>query len=131
MVRLLHTFLMFTGLAAAVSLRAADWQLVWADEFNTNGAPNPANWTYEHGFVRNHELQWYQPENAYCTNGLLVIEARRESRPNPLFATSSHDWRKSRPTIEVTSASLTTRGLHTFNQGKFELRARIDTRLGS
>jgi len=52
-----------------------DWKLVWHDEFDTNGPPDPANWNYEHGFVRNKELQWYQLENAFCTNGLLVIEA--------------------------------------------------------
>lgn len=43
---------------------AADYALVWADEFNQDGAPNPKNWTYEHGHVRNYEAQWYQPENA-------------------------------------------------------------------
>src|SRR4029453_1411666 len=54
------------------------YTLVWADEFNRDGAPDPANWTYERGFVRNRELQWYQPENARQANGFLVIEARRE-----------------------------------------------------
>ncbi len=108
-----------------------DWKLVWADEFNTNGAPDPANWNYEHGFVRNHEQQWYQEENAFCTNGLLVIEARREPKPNPIFSASSGDWKKSRAQIDYTSASLTTRKRHEFTYGKFEMRARIDTRPGS
>jgi len=108
-----------------------EWQLVWSDEFNTNGAPNPANWNFEHGFVRNHELQWYQPENAFCTNGLLVIEARTEHKPNPNYETNSSDWRRERPWIDCTSASLTSRRLHAFTYGKFEMRARIDTRLGS
>ena len=67
-------------------IRRNNWKLVWCDEFNTNGPPDPANWNYERGFVRNHELQWYQPENAFCTNGLLVIEARREHKPNPDFS---------------------------------------------
>jgi beta-glucanase (GH16 family) len=107
------------------------WKLVWHDEFSTNGPPNPADWNCEHGFVRNHELQWYQPENAVCTNGLLVIEARAEHRPNPDYAPGSTDWPTSREWIDCTSASLTTRGLHEFKYGKFEMRARIDTRLGS
>jgi beta-glucanase (GH16 family) len=110
---------------------AEDWKLVWADEFNTNGPPDPANWNYERGFVRNHELQWYQPENAFCTNGLLVIEARRERKPNPNYATNSPNWRESREWIEYTSASITTRRLREFKYGRFEMRARIDTRLGS
>jgi beta-glucanase (GH16 family) len=117
---------------AVVPLPAAEnWRLVWADEFNTNGAPNPANWNYERGFVRNHELQWYQPENAFCTNGLLVIEARREHRPNPKFSSHGGDWRTGREWIEYTSASLTSRRRQTFTYGKFEMRARIDTRPGS
>lgn len=109
------------------------YHLVWHDEFNQNGPPDPANWTYEHGFVRNQELQWYQPENAFCTNGLLVIEARREHKPNPGYSADNDtpDWRTSRAWIDYTSASLTTRHLHEFNYGKFEMRARIDTRLGS
>ena len=46
------------------------WTLVWADEFNDNGPPNPANWTFERGLVRNHEeAQWYQPQNAFCADG--------------------------------------------------------------
>jgi beta-glucanase (GH16 family) len=107
------------------------WQLVWHDEFNTDGAPDPANWHYERGFERNQELQWYQPENVFCTNGLLVIEARREHRPNPNYVPGSQSWRTSREWIDYTSASLTSRRLREFTYGKFELRARIDPRPGS
>ena len=107
------------------------YKLVWHDEFNTNGPPDPANWNYEHGFVRNNELQWYQPENAVCTNGLLVIEARREHKPNPNYSTNTTGWKNSRQWIEYTSASITSRRLREFKYGKFEMRARIDTRLGS
>src|SRR5471032_3125677 len=96
-----------------------NWKLVWSDEFNTNGAPNPANWNYERGFVRNNELQWYQPENAFCTNGQLVIEARREDhKPNPNFVTNSANWKTSREWIEYTSASLTSRRLREFTYGR-------------
>jgi beta-glucanase (GH16 family) len=122
------------GWPMAVSAEAAatnDWKLVWHDEFETNGPPNPANWNYERGFVRNNELQWYQPENAFCTNGLLVIEARREHKANPNFVTNSADWRRNRAWIDYTSASITSRRLQEFTYGKFEMRARIDTRLGS
>jgi beta-glucanase (GH16 family) len=111
--------------------RADDWKLVWADEFNTNGPPDPANWNYERGFVRNEELQWYQPENAWCTNGLLIIEARSEHKPNPNFVAGGDNWKTSREWIDYTSASLTSRHLQEFTYGKFEMRARIDTRSGS
>ena len=33
------------------------YHLVWQDEFNRAGRPNPKNWTYEHSFVRNEEFQ--------------------------------------------------------------------------
>ena len=109
----------------------ADWKLVWHDEFDTNGPPNPANWNYEHGFVRNHELQWYQPENVFCTNGLLIIEGRQEHKPNPRYDAGSQNWAASRQWIDYTSASLVSRHLQEFKYGRFEMRARIDTRMGS
>jgi beta-glucanase (GH16 family) len=108
----------------------AGYQLVWADEFDQNGRPNPQNWTYETGFVRNQELQWYQSENAWCENGVLIIEGRRERKLNPSFQSGSKDWVKSRQYGEYTSASLTTNGLHSWQYGRFEMRGRIDTRLG-
>ena len=58
---------------------STEYKLVWSDEFNKDGRPDPCNWTYEIGFVRNRELQWNQPENARCENGLLIIEGRREA----------------------------------------------------
>src|SRR5262249_10570705 len=87
-----------------------NYQLVWADEFNTDGAPDPTNWDYEQGFVRNEEAQWYQKDNAVCKGGLLVIEGRKEERPNPLYTVGSNDWRKKRPSIEYTSACVITKG---------------------
>lgn len=104
--------------------------LVWADEFDHEGPPDPAKWTFEHGFVRNQEMQWYQPENARCAGGLLVIEARRESRPNPNHQPEAKDWKRARPTIEYTSASVTTRDLHAWQYGRFEIRARAEMRSG-
>jgi len=106
------------------------YRLVWSDEFNTDGPPDPKNWDFEKGFVRNHEAQWYQPQNAWCSGGHLIIEARKESKPNPLFEAGSNDWRRRSPTIEYTSASLRTRGLHSWRYGHMEMRARIDVDAG-
>jgi beta-glucanase (GH16 family) len=108
----------------------AGYTLVWADEFNVDGRPDPKNWTYENGFVRNQEYQWYQPENAHVEGGRLIIEGRRERRPNPRYEAGSADWRRNREFAEYTSASLLTRGLHTWQYGYFEMRARIETRPG-
>ncbi|HEY5652808.1 MAG TPA: glycoside hydrolase family 16 protein [Pontiella sp.] len=112
------------------SVYADDYKLVWADEFNIDGAPNPENWTYEHGFVRNHEAQWYQPQNAICTNGMLIIEARKERVPNPYYDSSSRRWKNNRKFAEYTSSCLITKGLHSWKYGRFEMRARIDARPG-
>jgi beta-glucanase (GH16 family) len=110
--------------------RDQGYALVWADEFDRDGAPDSTKWTYELGFVRNQELQWYTSENARVANGLLVIEARRERRPNPQYDASASDWRRRREFAEYTSSSLLTRGLHSWQYGRFEMRARIDTRAG-
>ncbi len=106
------------------------YTLVWSDEFEREGAPDPTKWGFENGFARNRELQWYQAENARCEGGLLVIAARRESRPNPRHEAGSRDWRKARAKVEYTSASVTTRGLHSWLYGRIEVRARIDVRPG-
>jgi beta-glucanase (GH16 family) len=108
----------------------AGYTLVWADEFDVDGAPDAKKWTYEDGFVRNEELQWYQPQNARIEKGLLVIEGRRERKPNPVYEPGAIDWRSSREFAEYTSSSLMTRGLHTWQYGYFEMRGRIDTRAG-
>ena len=105
------------------------YELVWADEFDRDGEPDPKKWTYERGFVRNQELQWYRPENASISRGLLTIEARRERVPNPNFKPGSGDWRN-REFAEYSSASLMTKGLHQWRYGRFEMRGRIDTRPG-
>jgi len=106
------------------------YTLIWSDEFNKPGAPDSANWTYEKGFVRNNELQWYQPENARCENGFLIMEARHEQKPNPTYEAGSRDWRKSRPNISYTSTCLITRGLQAWQYGRFEMRGRIDIDAG-
>lgn len=105
---------------------AEGYKLVWADEFNENGAPDSTTWTYEHGFERNEELQWYQPQNAFCKDGLLVLEARRESKPNPQYVAGSTEWRKNRQNIEYTSASIKSIRKRTWKYGRFVMRGRID-----
>jgi beta-glucanase (GH16 family) len=106
------------------------YRLVWSDEFNKTGFPDTSNWNFEKGFVRNHELQWYQPENAFCENGMLVIEARKENKTNPQFEEGSNRWQRNRKIIDYSSACLLTRGKHSWLYGRFVMRARIDIRSG-
>lgn len=124
-------FTILFGLTLATgAAQAAEYTLAWADEFNKDGVPDRGNWTYEHGFVRNHELQWYQPENAFCSNGFLIIEGRRERKPNPNYKAGSRHWKTARKEAEYTSACLTTQGLQSWQYGRFEMRARLDTSAG-
>jgi beta-glucanase (GH16 family) len=106
------------------------YQLVWSDEFNKDGPPDRETWVFEKGFVRNKELQWYQEDNAFCRDGLLVIEARREQVANPRFMSGSRDWQRNRQFAEYTSACVETSGKHQWLYGRFVMRGRIDTRLG-
>ena len=117
-------------LAAAAPQATGGWKLVWSDEFDKDGPPDAAKWTYETGFVRNQELQWYQPENARCEKGVLIVEARRERKKNPNFRAGSTNWRTNREYAEYTSACVTTRGIASWRYGRFEMRGRIDTRPG-
>lgn len=102
------------------------YRLMWADEFNIDGAPDAKNWKFEQGFQRNNELQWYQPQNAWCEKGVLVIEARKESRKNPTYDPTSTNWNTKRPIIAYTSSSLNTSGLQTWKYGRFIIRGKIN-----
>jgi beta-glucanase (GH16 family) len=107
-----------------------EYKLVWADEFNNDGPVDSRNWIYETGFVRNHELQWYQDKNVYCEKGKLIIEARKVHEPNPDYVADSTDWKKSREFIDYTSGCIKTDGKQSWKYGRFVMRARINTHMG-
>ncbi|HET7544921.1 MAG TPA: glycoside hydrolase family 16 protein [Polyangiaceae bacterium] len=119
-----------TGSAGGSAIVApSGYKLVWHDEFDTDGPPDPATYSFEKGFQRNEEAQWYQSANATVQGGLLVIEARKETVQNPNY-TGSGDWKTTRKTAEYTSSSLSTSGHQSFQYGHFEMRARIPTEAG-
>lgn len=125
---LLLVFLAATPLLShAQQADTSGYKLVWADEFNTNGPVDPKSWQFEEGFKRNNEAQWYQPQNAVCQNGMLVISAQKAHQPNPGYIAGSKDWRASREYAEYTSASINTSGLHKWQYGRFVMRGRIPT----
>ncbi len=113
------------------------WKLVWSDEFDKPGLPDPAKWDYEQGLVRNNEAQYYtraRKENARVENGLLVIEARKESWENPDYDPNSSTpgrGRRGRAGAEYTSASLTTRGKASWTYGRIEVRAKLPAARGT
>ena len=87
-------------------------RLVWSDEFN-GSTINTANWGFDlgGGGWGNNELENYtnRPENARISNGMLVIEARREN-----FGGSAY-----------TSARMKTQGKQSFGINTW-VEARID-----
>jgi len=96
-----------------------NWELVWSDEFNTDGRPDETKWTYDigGGGWGNRELEYYtdRPENARVENGKLIIEARAE------------DYKGN----HYTSARLLTRGRQSFTYGRVEVRAKLPSALGT
>lgn len=107
-----------------------DYQLVQHDEFNKADILNTANWSYERGFVRNEEPQWYQPENVQVKNGVLDIVVKSEKVTNDDYNSSSNDWRENRHYANYTSGSIYTRGKQSFKYGICIIRAQIDTAKG-
>ena len=114
----------------SVATRYEGYDLVWQDEFDKDGLPSD-EWTYETGFSRNHELQWYQDKNATVSDGCLVIEGRSERVPNPGYAAGSDDWKTQRQYAEYTSSCLKTEKSFAFRFGRIEVRAKLPTTTGS
>ncbi|KQC31824.1 glycosyl hydrolase family 16 [Flagellimonas eckloniae] len=116
------TYICFAAIAAFYSCETDDEQtvakstnLVLSEEFNTDGAPNPAVWGFDIGTGENgwgnNELQYYtdRTENVTIQNGVLLITAQEES-----FQGSQY-----------TSARLLTKDLFEQQYGRFEARIRL------
>ncbi len=84
--------------------------LVWADEFETDGTPDAANWSYDLGAGGwgNGEVQTYtnSAENVSVSDGTLKITAKADGDA-------------------YTSARIKTQGLQEFMYGRIEVRAKL------
>ncbi len=94
--------------------------LVWSDEFNYEGKPNPEFWTAEIGNNNgwgNEELEYYTDrlDNAVVNNGTLKINLKKESFEG----------------LNYTSARLVTKGKKSFKYVKIEFRAKLPTGAGT
>jgi len=93
--------------------------LVWSDEFDVPGAPNPANWGYDLGAGGwgNGELQYYRDnaENVKVEGGFLKITAKKQT-----FSGSAY-----------TSARINTKGKQNFTYGKIEARMKLPQGVGT
>ncbi len=94
-------------------VRSDGWQLVWSDEFDVDGDPDPERWNVEEWPARkvNDEDQAYtsRPRNVRVENGHLVIEAHKEDFEEAFY----------------TSARLQSQGKGDFLYGRFEIRAKL------
>ncbi len=87
--------------------------LIWSDEFDTDGVPNSSNWTHELGAGGwgNNESQNYTNSNtnSSVSNGILKITARKETSGGAQYS----------------SARLVTKNKFDFKYGKIEVRAKL------
>ncbi len=95
-------------------------KLVFFDEFDADGMPDSTKWTWEEGYVRNGEMQYYtNGANAWCENSRLIIEARADS--------AIIDGQ----VCPVTSASITTKDRAAWKYCYVEVRAKLPSFRGS
>ena len=108
----------------------AGFELVWSDEFDTPGLPDPTKWKYDtfrnkDGWFNN-EKQYYAAErleNSRVEDGRLIIEARKEDLGPAGFA----DWGGQ----DYSSARLITQGQGDWTYGFFEIRAKLPCGVGT
>ncbi len=95
------------------------YQLVWSDEFDYRGVPDPNKWNYDLGNHQwaNSELQAYtdRPSNVTVEDGNLIIKAIKEK-----------DGER-----EYTSTRLTTYDRQSWQYGLFEFRVKLPKGIGS
>ena len=112
---LLYSVLFFV---TAIHTNAQNWNLVWADEFETDGSIDDERWFQQSQLPNgyswyNNELQHYtdEIENSYVSNGTLKIVAKKEN-----YTDQGH-------TKQYTSARLNSK--FSFTYGKVEVRAKL------
>jgi beta-glucanase (GH16 family) len=96
------------------------WTLVWSDEFDgANGSlPDAAKWNLETGGGGwgNNELEYYtkRPQNAHLQDGMLVIQALKETYTGPDNVKRNY-----------ISARLNTAGRYELTYGRVEARLKV------
>lgn len=93
--------------------------LVWSDEFNTDGTPDPSKWGYDTGGGGwgNNELEYYtsRSSNVSISSGTLKITAAKEN-----YNGSSY-----------TSARMLSKDKFSFKYGKIEISAKLPAGVGT
>lgn len=116
------------------------YKLVFAEEFSQDGAPDHDIWSFEEGFMRNQEDQYYNGDkNSYVRDGVLVIEGKYvldQKIPNPRYSRRDTTWPSSiGEYLTWTSGSMQTKGGwndgYTWQYGIYEVRAKVPQYVGS
>ncbi|PZQ24162.1 MAG: glucan endo-1,3-beta-D-glucosidase [Sphingopyxis macrogoltabida] len=123
--------LLLSAGAAVNAPPAAEWRLVWSDEFD-GPAIDRTKWDYDVDCWGggNDERQCYtdRADNAAIVDGKLVITAIREDSTGPAFPPAQRgdpDKAGAVATKPFRSARLVTRGKAAWTYGKVEVRARL------
>jgi len=103
--------------------------LVWNEEFDVDGLLDTSDWNFWMG-KHGRRLQHYQDSNTTISDGVLIIEARRETVENVLYDPGSTNPENSQY-ADYTSAQITTEGKHDFKFGRLEVRAKTPTQKGA
>ncbi len=107
----------------------AGWTLVWSDEFDGAGAPDPRYWGHEVNCFGggNNEQQCYtdRPVNSFVRDGALHIVAREERFNGPAFQDEDPRYPGPNITRNYTSARLRTRDKVDWKYGRIEVRAQL------
>ena len=116
---------------AAETKRAAQApaRLVHEEDFSRAAALDENFWSYEIGFIRNREEQYYRPSNVFVADGALVLEGRAEGVVNARYDRASNDWTRSTLCAEFTSGSIVSR--RSMRYGSVEIVARAPKGAGT
>ena len=107
------------------------YKLVWSEEFNYKGKPDPSKWGYDFGFIANQEKQYYTDslKNVRVQDGNLIIEAHKEKVANKDFKNPAiKDWARYKreiDTAQYTAARIKTEGLVAWKYGRIQVRAKL------
>lgn len=107
-----------------------EWVTTYRLDFDVNETASDLteeNWTFEKGFVRNYESQYYTADskNVYKEDGKLVIKAIKEEVTNEFYVANSSVWTEAAATGEYTSASVMTN--YSFYFGRVKVCAKVPT----
>ncbi len=108
----------------SISIPAGYTRMIFHEEFEYEGLPDPAYWGYEKGMVRNGESQYYTEarlENCRVSDGKLIITAIKEDYTDPSTG----------ETAEYTSASIHTQNKVKFTYGRIDVRAKLPAAKGT